>query len=50
MSCVTKVYTRDGNIHCDKDGPHHVISSPDDLFDLVVDEINYGELGLASLV
>ena len=47
---VTKVYTRDGNIHCDKDGSHHVISSPDDLFDLGVDEINYVELGLSSLV
>ena len=44
---VTKVFTRDGNIHCD--GSHFVISSADDLCDLWVDEISYEELGLSNL-
>ena len=46
---VTKVHTKNGNIHCDKGGTHYVISSPDDLFDLGLDEINYEELGLTNL-
>ena len=45
---VTKLFTRDGNIHCDKGGSHFVISSPDDLFNLGVDEINYKDLGLSN--
>ncbi|MEW8544340.1 MAG: hypothetical protein AB2693_12470 [Candidatus Thiodiazotropha sp.] len=47
---VTKVFSKDGNIHCDKGGSHFVISSPDDLFNLGVDSINYEELGLPNLV
>jgi len=34
---VSGVYTRDGNIHCTRDGQHHVIGNPDDLFKLGVD-------------
>ena len=47
---VTKMFTRDGNIHCDNGGSYFVISSPDDLFNLGVDEINYEELGLSNVV
>lgn len=46
---VSKVFTKDGNIHCDKGGSHFVITSPDDLFNLGVDSINYEELGLPNL-
>ena len=46
---TSRVYTRDGNIHCDKGGSHYFISSPDDLFNFGVDAVNYEELGLASL-
>lgn len=46
---VTKIHTKDGNIHCDKGGTHFVISNPDDLFSLGIDEIDYEELGLKDL-
>lgn len=46
---VSKVFTKDGNIHCDKGGSHFIITSPDDLFNLGVDSINYEELGLPNL-
>lgn len=34
---VSGVYTRDGNIHCTRDGQHHVIGNTDDLFKLGVE-------------
>ena len=47
-----KVFTRDGNIHCDFKGKHFIISSPDDLFHLGidVDENLMEELGLKDFL
>lgn len=46
---VTKVHSVDGNIHCDKDNKHFVISTPDDLFDIGVD-VDLEQLGLAQFI
>lgn len=44
---ITKVYTIDGNIHCEKDQKHYVVSSPDDLFFLDID-VDLDVLGLKN--
>ena len=46
---VSRVYTRDGSIHCDKGGSHHVISSPADLFNSGLYAVNHELLGSTSL-
>lgn len=44
---VKSVFTREGIIHCNlHNGSHIIIESPDDLFRLGFDGINYDELGL----
>lgn len=46
---TTRVHALDGNIHCDKDGKHHVVSNPDDLFLLGVD-VDLEALGLKTFI
>lgn len=47
---VKAAYTREGIIHCQlHNGDHLTIESPDDLFKLGVDNLDYGELGLKHL-
>ena len=44
---VRSAYTRDGINHCNiQNGSHVVVESPDDLFHLGVDDINWNEFGL----
>ena len=45
---ILRVHTRDGNIHCDLGGKHHVISSPDDLFNIGI-EMDLASIGLGHL-
>lgn len=44
---VSKVHTRDGNIHCTFNSNHYTISSPEDLFKLDM-EVDYARLGLQA--
>lgn len=47
---VKSAYTRDGKIHCVlKNGGKFIVESPDDLFKLGIDEIDYRRLGLSEL-
>ena len=50
LANVKSAFTRDGVIHCNlHNGSHIILESPDDLFRLGMDEVNFVDLGLQSI-